>query len=173
MKLVFYIPESQSNYKNDNFWTLNMAKSISRKIWVAEKFFDFPHCVLIRFRRSGCSTRKRVAFVGLVHTCLTMCTDRVLSTVWKKQKFTLTEKKIRQINLRYSSLVATSISRNFVAKLAKLWEWNSIISTLWYHSHVRTTWILYSEQYLMYKYCTTLRIVPRKFCNYSQCGNSW
>ena len=40
-----------------------------------------------------------MAFVGLVHTCLTICTDRVSNTVWKKPKFTYIRKIFHGINL--------------------------------------------------------------------------
>ena len=49
-------------------------------------------------------------------------------TVWKNEKFSLTEKKFRQINYLVISLVKPLLSRNF---FEKVWERISAISTLW------------------------------------------
>ena len=54
--------------------------------------------------------------------------------LWKNVKFSLTEKKIRQINFLNSnciSIVRTFLSRNFCKKV---WQRNSAFSFLWTHS---------------------------------------
>ena len=64
---------------------------ISRKDLII-KFHCFPHCYLWFHEKI------------------------VKSTVWKNEKFSLTEKKFREINSLVFSLVKTALSRNFLPK---------------------------------------------------------
>ena len=64
------------------------------------------------------------------NNCLTLCTKNNCLTLWKNEKFTLTEKKFRQMNYLVTLLVTVWKNEKFTVTLEKFHQINSLVLSL-------------------------------------------